>query len=1058
MKAFVQQTVDDLKYKAQAKREEFNEWLQSERVQKNLVRIKAQYAIAKKRAKVLAADIEKTERYKKFREGAAPHLKKIQQKAAELKKVYEEKQKARQLQAEMKEDTLTDREADQALFDFLSDKRSKERKLRAKTKGKADAMKSIFQCIQEGNIEGVERCLGEDDSPAYDENGFTPLHCAANYNKLEILKLFIEMSHASVDDKDRFACTALHRAAWNGHINIVKYLVVHAEAEFQATNFWGNTPFHYACEYGHFEIAQFLLMKGTDVIFTNDEGKTGYEVICKRMRGKDKLERIEKFRNGLMEHVDLCLVEMEATYGNHPKGSVEATSEQVRLDIVDRIKKQHEEWLRSFDEPEVEADEIGPALIKAAKEGSIKWIDDQLAKPDVRDAATDYRDDDTGRSLLHIAVLHDDEDFLEILQDSTSLEPNDKDDEGRTCLHLAVMRGLVDMADLMIEAVDDDGDGMEDLIAEKDGNGRTAMDLICFEYEEEDKEMVRAELEYLLDPDKAQKEADEDEIIRRFQEQVKLAKFYKASHIKYPKWIMEHKADINAKLTGKWLARKKRQEAEEARRIRDDRRAKEKSERDAFLKDLNGAVTGTKYRLLRGREKLQLRVARRVTRLRKVMKVINADIEAVEFVNQQANGFENAIDPRMEHWLYPTESNRRGARDGAIDLWHENLETSQKAISKVWSEYDERVEKMETAAVETSGNMQLQAKIKAITSQARVRNETRRKEIQDLDNSMVIDRLMIITEREKMEQIRDNQTPRSRRESMRHYKRIKYELDTREKKLLSEKGILSTSGIVEQKRVAKMQFQESNRGALRRLKRKTQLIWRDAKYAYLKHQDNLKDYDKETKEMEEQLGLEKTIVEKNQAPLLWRRAQREKCVEIKEELERRAHYRESFAMRFEDITSHYDQRISLREQAYRAKRIKRTKKYRKVVKTLRKAYFEQGGNDIFEEDRDFDTEKDGSSESSDSSDSSDSGSDGSSGTSDSADSEDDTEDNSSAEEGSGSKARESSLGEDAASKNMEEDSDVEGKNGGGEKENDDDGSSTDSSESGSEQGSSGDAS
>ena len=55
---------------------------------------------------------------------------------------------------------------------------------------------------------------------------------------------------------------------------------------------------------------------------------------------------------------------------------------------------------------------------------------------------------------------------------------------------------------------------------------------------------------------------------------------------------------------------------------------------------------------------------------------------------------------------------------------------------------------------------------------------------------------------------------------MRHYKRIKYELDTREKKLLSEKGILSTSGIVEQKRVAKMQFQESNRGALRRLKRK----------------------------------------------------------------------------------------------------------------------------------------------------------------------------------------------------------------------------------------------
>ena len=76
----------------------------------------------------------------------------------------------------------------------------------------------------------------------------------------------------------------------------------------------------------------------------------------------------------------------------------------------------------------------------------------------------------------------------------------------------------------------------------------------------------------------------------RYQEQVKLAKYYKAAHIKHPQWIMEHKHEINQTLTGLWNARKKREERRKFLEERNARRAREKAERDGLLTDLKLAV------------------------------------------------------------------------------------------------------------------------------------------------------------------------------------------------------------------------------------------------------------------------------------------------------------------------------------------------------------------------------------------------------------------------------------------------------------------------------------
>ena len=117
-------------------------------------------------------------------------------------------------------------------------------------------------------------------------------------------------------------------------------------------------------------------------------------------------------------------------------------------------------------------EDVGPDLIKAAREGKIQWIDDMLAKENVRIAASDFKEEETGQNAFTIAVLNDNEDFLAILQDSTDLMPDDVDNDGRSCLHLAAMHGLVDMAELVIEQIEDYGDSVDKFIAIEDRYGK----------------------------------------------------------------------------------------------------------------------------------------------------------------------------------------------------------------------------------------------------------------------------------------------------------------------------------------------------------------------------------------------------------------------------------------------------------------------------------------------------------------------------------------------------------------------------------------------------------
>ena len=127
---------EDVKFKAIAKKEAVVEWYQSDKVQNRISKVKAKLKQAKEKAKKYAAEIEKSEQFQKMKEKAAPHIKHIQAKAAELKQAIADKQAAKRLRAEKTADVLSDEEADQALYNFISDKRRAEKKLAAAQRGK----------------------------------------------------------------------------------------------------------------------------------------------------------------------------------------------------------------------------------------------------------------------------------------------------------------------------------------------------------------------------------------------------------------------------------------------------------------------------------------------------------------------------------------------------------------------------------------------------------------------------------------------------------------------------------------------------------------------------------------------------------------------------------------------------------------------------------------------------------------------------------------------------------------------------------------------------------
>jgi len=155
---------------------------------------------------------------------------------------------------------------------------------------------SLWNSLENGEDEKVKELLEKIDINTQDSDGSSPLHYAAYYGNLDLLKFLVEkgakvdilnregktplmfatlmgqtesvdiliQNKADVYIKDKNKNTLLHFAAIEGALEIAKLLMEKGVA-FEAKNYTGKTPLFLAAENGNLEVVKFLHSKGASL-------------------------------------------------------------------------------------------------------------------------------------------------------------------------------------------------------------------------------------------------------------------------------------------------------------------------------------------------------------------------------------------------------------------------------------------------------------------------------------------------------------------------------------------------------------------------------------------------------------------------------------------------------------------------------------------------------------------------------------------------------------------------------------------------------------------------
>jgi len=102
--------------------------------------------------------------------------------------------------------------------------------------------------------------------------GFTPVHIAAFYDHLHILRYLVEHFPSACQVLSRCNWTPMHCAAYLGHWQVLEYLVRTRPQMATAECFLGKTPLHLASRHGHLAATELLLRVPEAITLATDEG------------------------------------------------------------------------------------------------------------------------------------------------------------------------------------------------------------------------------------------------------------------------------------------------------------------------------------------------------------------------------------------------------------------------------------------------------------------------------------------------------------------------------------------------------------------------------------------------------------------------------------------------------------------------------------------------------------------------------------------------------------------------------------------------------------------
>ncbi|CAG8646310.1 2039_t:CDS:10 [Funneliformis mosseae] len=207
-----------------------------------------------------------------------------------------EKQRRQKLtEAKLKSATQSDKRHKRQLLPKVEDPRLRLR--RAACEGNLDLIKRLLKKTNMQNPDPengwttlmyATRCrheyvveyllqLGHDElEPSRDFENNTILMVAAEYNALEILKIYTKYYPHSVNMVNKQGQTALIIASKLGNLDAIK-LLLEIGAEVNQADFDGNTALHYSAAWNHFQVVTMLIERGCQFASKNKSGWTALD-------------------------------------------------------------------------------------------------------------------------------------------------------------------------------------------------------------------------------------------------------------------------------------------------------------------------------------------------------------------------------------------------------------------------------------------------------------------------------------------------------------------------------------------------------------------------------------------------------------------------------------------------------------------------------------------------------------------------------------------------------------------------------------------------------------
>ncbi|XP_043928590.1 ankyrin repeat domain-containing protein 10 [Protopterus annectens] len=139
----------------------------------------------------------------------------------------------------------------------------------------------LHRACRDGDINALclllEHATGSDLSAEDSFYGWTPLHWAAHFGKLECIMKLVQTGAAVNTITTRFAQTPAHIAAFGGHQECLLWLIK-AGANINRQDYVAETPIHKAARSGSLDCVNVLLLHGAEINLKSSSGLSAAEL------------------------------------------------------------------------------------------------------------------------------------------------------------------------------------------------------------------------------------------------------------------------------------------------------------------------------------------------------------------------------------------------------------------------------------------------------------------------------------------------------------------------------------------------------------------------------------------------------------------------------------------------------------------------------------------------------------------------------------------------------------------------------------------------------------